>query len=220
MRVCAKQGEREGECVCVCVCECACATRVYVMYTCVCASVCMREREGGRERERQSKQPILHNLTHHSSSLRACARTHTHTHTHKHKQTHTHTHTHTGIHLFQSGARVRRKGSSELEKIAGTSEYRSFVTWAEYEIMQGDYTLVAATFRTGHHVNLFFLLHIRRLFLDHVFCKKKMVRACMRVVHAFVKMRLHVFTFVYICVHVFVYFCMCLHVFARVCICT
>ena len=35
--------------------------------------------------------------------------------------------------------------------MAGNGEYRSFITWAEFDVLQGDYTLVAATFRQGHH---------------------------------------------------------------------
>lgn len=43
---------------------------------------------------------------------------------------------HIGVHLFQSGRRVRRQDSSELKKAAGNAEYRALITWAEYDVLQ------------------------------------------------------------------------------------
>ena len=60
-----------------------------------------------------------------------------------------------GVHLFGSGKRVRRREDTEMPKLAGNEEYRSLITWAEYDIIEGNYTFVAATFRAGHHGDFF-----------------------------------------------------------------
>ena len=60
-----------------------------------------------------------------------------------------------GVHLFESGKRVRRREDKEMPKLAGNEEYRSLITWAEYDITEGNYTFVAATFRAGHHGDFF-----------------------------------------------------------------
>ena len=43
---------------------------------------------------------------------------------------------HIGIHLYQSGQRVRRQECNEMKKVAGNQEYRALITWAEYDVMQ------------------------------------------------------------------------------------